>query len=190
MPQTLHGRTNKRWRFQPHDADRIARLEQAAGISPIVAQLLISRGVYDHEQARWYWREIEAQDRRYGAAMGVYVRGEVLDENYNLIRRFMHHDLGSFGYVPATRDRGATGVALYAYSQAGQYFDDVCVDAVSARSEDDETDSLVWNTTNVPAGAYYIYAVISDGTHTVRQYSPGRILVRHERSSIPRESAL
>jgi single-stranded-DNA-specific exonuclease len=36
----------------PHDAERIARLEQAAGISPIVAQLLISRGVYDGDAAR------------------------------------------------------------------------------------------------------------------------------------------
>src|SRR3954468_7157127 len=54
MPQTLHGRNNKRWRFQPHDADRIARLEQAAGISPIVAQLLISRGVYEPEAVRHF----------------------------------------------------------------------------------------------------------------------------------------
>src|SRR5262245_33541571 len=54
MTQALHGRTNKRWRFQPHDAERIARLEQAAGVPPIVAQLLISRGVYDHEQARTF----------------------------------------------------------------------------------------------------------------------------------------
>src|SRR5262245_47684077 len=52
MTPTLHGRSNKRWRFQPHDAGRIARLEQSAGISPIVAQLLISRGVYDAEAAR------------------------------------------------------------------------------------------------------------------------------------------
>src|SRR5262245_60137541 len=54
MTQALQGRTNKRWRFQPHDADRIARLEQAAGISPIVAQLLISRGVYEADQARTF----------------------------------------------------------------------------------------------------------------------------------------
>jgi single-stranded-DNA-specific exonuclease len=54
MAQTLQGRTNKRWRFQPHDADRIARLEQAAGVSPIVAQLLISRGVYDADAARTF----------------------------------------------------------------------------------------------------------------------------------------
>jgi single-stranded-DNA-specific exonuclease len=54
MTQALHGRTNKRWRFQPHDADRIARLEQAAGVSPIVAQLLISRGVYEASAARTF----------------------------------------------------------------------------------------------------------------------------------------
>src|SRR5436190_23881926 len=54
MPQTLHGRTNKRWRFQPHDADRIARLEKAAGVSPIVAQLLIGRGVYDPDAVKLF----------------------------------------------------------------------------------------------------------------------------------------
>jgi single-stranded-DNA-specific exonuclease len=54
MTQTLHGRTNKRWRFQPHDADRIARLEQAAGVPPIVAQLLIGRGVYEADAARTF----------------------------------------------------------------------------------------------------------------------------------------
>src|SRR5947207_15044366 len=54
MTDTLQGRTNKRWRFQPHDADRIARLEQTAGVSPIVAQLLISRGVYEAEAARTF----------------------------------------------------------------------------------------------------------------------------------------
>src|SRR5262245_31312437 len=54
MTQALQGRTNKRWRFQPHDAERIARLEQAAGVSPIVAQLLISRGVYEAEAARTF----------------------------------------------------------------------------------------------------------------------------------------
>jgi single-stranded-DNA-specific exonuclease len=54
MTQALQGRTNKRWRFQPHDAERIARLEQAASVSPIVAQLLISRGVYEAEAARTF----------------------------------------------------------------------------------------------------------------------------------------
>ena len=44
----------KRWRIQPHDADRINRLERAAGIPPIVAQLLLGRGVYDPEQARGF----------------------------------------------------------------------------------------------------------------------------------------
>lgn len=44
----------KRWRITPHDADRIARLEQGAGIPSIVAQLLLCRGVYEPEQARTF----------------------------------------------------------------------------------------------------------------------------------------
>lgn len=54
MTATLQGRTNKRWRFLPHDADRVARLELAAGVPPIVAQLLIGRGVYDGQAARHF----------------------------------------------------------------------------------------------------------------------------------------
>ncbi len=54
MTQALHGRTNKRWRIQPHDAARIARLQSQAGIPPIVAQLLLVRGVYEPEAARTF----------------------------------------------------------------------------------------------------------------------------------------
>ena len=54
MTQALHGRTNKRWRIAAHDAVRIDQLHQAAGISPIVAQLLVARGVYDSSQARLF----------------------------------------------------------------------------------------------------------------------------------------
>lgn len=35
----------KRWRIQPHDSGRIADLERSAGVSPIVAQLLLRRGI-------------------------------------------------------------------------------------------------------------------------------------------------
>ena len=41
----------KRWRIQPHDAGRIAQLERAAGLSPVVAQLLVARGIYDAQTA-------------------------------------------------------------------------------------------------------------------------------------------
>jgi single-stranded-DNA-specific exonuclease len=37
----------KLWRFHPHDREQIAHLERAAGISPIVAQLLTARGICD-----------------------------------------------------------------------------------------------------------------------------------------------
>ncbi len=35
----------KRWRFRPHDQDRIRNLERTAGVSPVVAQLLLCRGI-------------------------------------------------------------------------------------------------------------------------------------------------
>lgn len=54
MTTTLHGRSNKRWRICPHDAARVSRLEQLAGVPPIVAQLLLSRGVYEPEAARTF----------------------------------------------------------------------------------------------------------------------------------------
>ncbi len=44
----------KHWRFATHDADRIARLERAAAIPPIVAQLLLGRGVYEPDAARTF----------------------------------------------------------------------------------------------------------------------------------------
>ncbi len=42
---------NARWRIRPHDPARILGLSRAAGISPLVAQLLINRGIDEPEQA-------------------------------------------------------------------------------------------------------------------------------------------
>lgn len=42
----------KRWRILPHDPDRIAALGRAAGIPPVVAQLLIARDISDPAAAR------------------------------------------------------------------------------------------------------------------------------------------
>jgi single-stranded-DNA-specific exonuclease len=38
---------SKRWRVRPHDSARIAALEREARVSPVVAQLLIARGICD-----------------------------------------------------------------------------------------------------------------------------------------------
>lgn len=42
----------KRWRVLPHDSDRIATLQRAAGIPAVVAQLLLGRGITHPEEAR------------------------------------------------------------------------------------------------------------------------------------------
>ena len=44
----------KRWRLTPFDSGRIAQLQQAAGIPHVVAQLLLSRGVYDPAAVRMF----------------------------------------------------------------------------------------------------------------------------------------
>lgn len=44
----------KRWRLCPFDAGRIAQLQQASGVPNIVAQLLLSRGVYDPAAVRMF----------------------------------------------------------------------------------------------------------------------------------------
>jgi single-stranded-DNA-specific exonuclease len=54
MAVALQGRTNKRWRLAPHDPERVAALERTAGVPPIVAQLLLARGVYDADAARLF----------------------------------------------------------------------------------------------------------------------------------------
>ena len=43
-----------RWRIQPHDGERIAQLERAAGLSSVVAQLLVARGIYDAATAEGF----------------------------------------------------------------------------------------------------------------------------------------
>lgn len=42
----------KRWSIHPHDAHRVSRLERDAGVPPVVAQLLLCRGIYDPQLAR------------------------------------------------------------------------------------------------------------------------------------------
>ncbi len=43
---------NARWRVQPHDPARIRTLSQQAGVSPLVAQLLLNRGIDAPDVAR------------------------------------------------------------------------------------------------------------------------------------------
>lgn len=45
---------SKRWRIKPHDAARVAQLEKQAGLPPVVAQLLVGRGVYEAESAKQF----------------------------------------------------------------------------------------------------------------------------------------
>jgi len=41
---------SKHWRIRPHDSDQLTQLEKAAGVPPVVAQLLINRGITDESE--------------------------------------------------------------------------------------------------------------------------------------------
>ncbi|HEX7449166.1 MAG TPA: single-stranded-DNA-specific exonuclease RecJ [Pirellulales bacterium] len=61
----------KQWRIYPHSAERIAALERAAGVSAVVARLLICRGVDDATRAREFLDPKLSQLRDPGALPGV-----------------------------------------------------------------------------------------------------------------------
>ncbi|MDI6793484.1 MAG: GDSL-type esterase/lipase family protein [bacterium] len=50
---------------------------------------------------------------------------------------------------------------------------------VSGISEDDETDSYLWDTSNLPYGDYYVYGLISDGINSASDYGPGPVTITH-----------
>ena len=41
---------SKHWRIRPHDPDELAQLEKTAGVPPVVAQLLVNRGITDEPE--------------------------------------------------------------------------------------------------------------------------------------------
>src|SRR5262249_58717640 len=51
---TAGGSMPKRWTIRPHDPDRIAALERAAGVPAVVAQLLLCRGIEQPQAARQF----------------------------------------------------------------------------------------------------------------------------------------
>ena len=44
--------TTTRWRFRPHDRDKTQGLSREANVSPLVAQILLNRGIHDPAVAR------------------------------------------------------------------------------------------------------------------------------------------
>ncbi|HID93250.1 MAG TPA: choice-of-anchor D domain-containing protein, partial [bacterium (Candidatus Stahlbacteria)] len=69
-------------------------------------------------------------------------------------------------------------ISLY-YDTDNVGLDGTPIQGGSNISEDDPTNSFDWNTTNVPAGTYYIYAIIDDGWSTSSDYSDGALIVGH-----------
>lgn len=70
-------------------------------------------------------------------------------------------------------DGGAT-VSLYYDANASGYDGTLIASGLAAAGG-----SHAWNTSGIPEGTYYIYAVITDGTNENRAYSGGPVIIRH-----------
>jgi len=70
-------------------------------------------------------------------------------------------------------DGGAT-VALYYDTDASGYNGTLIASGLAASAG-----SHVWNTSGLPEGTYYVYAVITDGTNENQAYSSGPVIIRH-----------
>lgn len=61
----------KRWRYLPHDADRIDELQRQAGVPSVVAQLLLCRGVHQVDAAKSFMAAKMSGLREPGLLPGV-----------------------------------------------------------------------------------------------------------------------
>jgi single-stranded-DNA-specific exonuclease len=92
----------KRWRIQPHDAPRIAALERSAGVPPVLAQLLISRGVDDPARARVFLEAKLSQLREPENLPGVPLAVERIDAAVRAGRRiYIYGDYDADGMTAA-----------------------------------------------------------------------------------------
>jgi parallel beta-helix repeat protein len=69
-------------------------------------------------------------------------------------------------------------INLY-YDTDGVGFDGTQIDGASNLSEDDPANTFTWDTSRIPAGAYAVYGLISDGSLSASSYSPGMITIQH-----------
>lgn len=75
-------------------------------------------------------------------------------------------------------DSDATIALFYDINNSGA--DGTLITAGISENPDGQYDQYVWDTTNIPAGAYYVYAVIEDGVNDpVVAYSDGAVIIDH-----------
>ncbi len=124
---------------------------------------------------RWYWYEISCRNQQ----RAVEIRVRVYDEKRQRL-------LASFQPVwrrPAADTLlRAGGLALWGPAD----FAEVYVDPWQARWVDGRKNQLMWDTSGISDGSYYLIAETDDGRGKTRQYvSPYRVEVRHRGPGTP-----
>jgi single-stranded-DNA-specific exonuclease len=92
----------KRWQFPSHDAAHIAALEKTAGVPPILAQLLVARGILDAGQAHYFLDAKLTGLREPELLPGVLKAVErILDAVQNRRRIYIYGDYDADGMTAA-----------------------------------------------------------------------------------------
>jgi hypothetical protein len=83
-------------------------------------------------------------------------------------------------WVDSDSDDNAS-ISLYYDKDPGGY-DGILI--VSGLDEDEENDTFIWDTSNIPSGEYYLFAKIEDNVNKpAYDYSDGRLIIDHETDS-------
>ncbi len=87
-------------------------------------------------------------------------------------------------YEITWQDSDPTGnavISLY-YDDNNSGNDGMLINGAQNISASDMANSFIWDTSNIPEGNYYIYAVITDGERTASDYSEGTVTIEHNSS--------
>ncbi len=86
----------------------------------------------------------------------------------------------SFPVLWTAQDADAATVALYYDTDKTGYNGTLIAQGLNAAAG-----TYTWDTSAVPNGTYYLYAVISDGTNENRTYAGGPVIVLHGGTAVP-----
>ena len=148
---------------------RLRRMNQKLYIWKRPGNMGISELDYPNTE-KWVTYELAVHNLENGS---IALEGWIISEKGELLMRITGVDEGQ---NQSPKNAKPAGIALHSGD-----FDDVYVDPISARFIRDKTNSLIWDTSNVPNGLYYIMAEIREGNKKWTVISKYPINIQHSK---------
>jgi len=140
--------------------------------NPLNPGLVRQKDLQEFDPQQWYWYELGVRNTKRGGE--VWVRGRIWDADHQrVLTTLQFKDRAGQQNCPAGQRIALLGGADYS---------EVYVDPWDARWPGPPEGSFTWDTSNVPPGSYYLFAVVDgepeDGPQRVRA-SDYQLTVRH-----------